>query len=299
MKITITGSLGHIGKEVTKELVKKGHTVTVISSNSERQKDIESIGAIPAIGFLEDGEFITTSFTGSDVVFCMVPPANYFDHNLDLVEYYRKIGTNYAKAIKLTGVKKVVNLSSIGGHLNKGNGILVGAHHVENILNELSSDVTIIHIRPTEFYYNLLSQIYSAKSNGFITSNIGNKIVNSWVSPKDIASAIAEEITSQFAGRKIRYVASEELTYDELTAILGKAIGKPDLKWLTITDEQMKDGLITAGMNPVIAAGVTEMCAAINSGLLYEDYNLNKPATFGKVKMIDFAEDFSAAFNQI
>lgn len=298
MKITITGSLGHIGKPLTQELVQKGYTVTVISSNPEKQKDIEAIGAISAIGSLEDVDFITSSFAGADVVYCMVPPGNYFDHSLDLLGYYRKLGNNYAKAIKQTGVKSVVNLSSIGGHLDKGNGILLGAHHVENILNELSPDVAITHIRPTEFYYNLLPQVHSAKNNGFIASNIGNEVVNSWVSPTDIASAIAAEITIPLTGRKVRYVASEELTYNELASVLGEAIGKPDLKWVKLTDEQMLDGLIAVGMQPKIAAGLTEMYAAVNSGLLYEDYNLHKPIIMGKVKAKDFAKDFATGYNQ-
>lgn len=298
MKITITGSLGHIGKPLTQELVQKGYTVTVISSNPEKQKDIEAIGAISAIGSLEDVDFITSSFAGADVVYCMVPPGNYFDHSLDLLGYYRKLGNNYAKAIKQTGVKSVVNLSSIGGHLDKGNGILLGAHHVENILKELSSDVAITHIRPTEFYYNLLPQVHSAKNNGFIASNIGNEVVNSWVSPTDIASAIAAEITIPLTGRKVRYVASEELTYNELASVLGEAIGKPDLKWVKLTDEQMLDGLIAVGMQPKIAAGLTEMYAAVNSGLLYEDYNLHKPIIMGKVKAKDFAKDFATGYNQ-
>ena len=37
MKILVTGSLGNIGKPLTKELVAKGHTVTVVSSNPERK----------------------------------------------------------------------------------------------------------------------------------------------------------------------------------------------------------------------------------------------------------------------
>ena len=45
MKITITGSLGNISKPLTIELVQKGHAVTVISSNPERQKQIEALGA--------------------------------------------------------------------------------------------------------------------------------------------------------------------------------------------------------------------------------------------------------------
>lgn len=299
MKVTITGSLGHIAKPLAVGLLKEGHSVTVISSNSEKQKKIEEIGAISAIGSLEDVDFIASSFANADVVYCMVPPANYFDHSLDLLGYYQRLGNNYVQAIKRSGVKRVVNLSSIGAHLDKGNGILQGAHHVENSLNKLSDDVSITHIRPTEFYYNLLPQVHSAKNNGFIASNIGNEVVNSWVSPIDIAIAIAEEIASPFVGRKVRYVASEEITYNDLVSVLGKAIGNPELKWIAITDEQMKDGLISIGMKPQIAVGLTEMCAAINSGLLYEDYNLHKPSIMGKVKVADFANDFASAYNKL
>ncbi|MFD0990769.1 hypothetical protein ACFQ1R_11725 [Mariniflexile jejuense] len=50
MKIVITGSLGNISKSLAIELVQKGHSVTVISSNLSKQKEIKDLGAIPAIG---------------------------------------------------------------------------------------------------------------------------------------------------------------------------------------------------------------------------------------------------------
>ncbi|MFV1448506.1 NAD(P)H-binding protein [Maribacter sp. HS] len=299
MKITLAGSLGHIGRPLTQELVQKGHSVTVISSNAERQKNIEAMEATAAIGAIEDIDFITTAFRGADAVFCMVPPANYFDHNLDLLAYYKNLGNNYAQAITQSGVKKVVNLSSIGAHMKEGNGILQGTFYVESILNALPSDVAITHIRPTEFYYNLLPQVHSAKENGFIASNIRGEVVNAWVSPTDIASVIAEEITSPLAGHKVRYVVSDELTYNALAKILGEAIGNSDLKWVTLADEQLTEDLKAAGMQPAIAENMTEMYTAINSGLLYEHYNQHKPKKIGTVKMKDFAQDFAEAYNQL
>ena len=62
MKIIVTGSLGHISKPLTQELVQKGHSVTVISSNPEKQKDIEAIGAKAAIGTMEDADFLSSNF---------------------------------------------------------------------------------------------------------------------------------------------------------------------------------------------------------------------------------------------
>ena len=54
MKIIVTGSLGNVSQPLTRELVRKGHSVTVISSKTERQKEIEALGAKAAIGTLED-----------------------------------------------------------------------------------------------------------------------------------------------------------------------------------------------------------------------------------------------------
>ena len=295
MKIIVTGSLGHISKPLTKALVQKGHAVTVISSKPEKQKDIEALGATAAIGSMEDVDFLTATFTGADAVYCMVPPNNYFDHNLDLMAYYRRIGNNYAQAIQQSGVKRVVHLSSIGAHLDKGSGLILGHHYVEGILNNLS-DVAITFMRPVAFYYNLFGFLAAIKNTGIIAANYGADEKLVWVSPIDIAAAIAEEIVTPLVGRKVRYVASDELTGNETASILGAAIGKPDLKWILIPNEQMQSGLEAAGMNPQIAAGLVEMFASQHSGVLIEDYYRNKPAVMGKVKMTDFAKEFAGVF---
>lgn len=297
MKIIVTGSLGHISKPLTEQLIAKGHEVVVISSKSAKQKEIEALGASAAIGSLEDVEFLTEQFTGADDVYCMIPPNNYFDQNLDLIGYYQRLGHNYAQAIRQSGVKRVVNLSTIGAHLEKGSGILIGAHHVQNILNELPADVAITHMRPTSFFYNLYGYADMIKNHGAIMTNYGTQTKIPWVSPYDIADAIADEIATPLTGRKIRYVASEELTGPETATILGEAIGKPDLKWILTTDEETLKGLVSAGMNKQIAAGLVEMYAALQSGLLSEDYFRNRPAVMGKVKMKDFAKEFAGQYH--
>jgi uncharacterized protein YbjT (DUF2867 family) len=298
MKIIITGSLGHISKPLTETLVQKGHLVTVISSNPGKENAITALGAVAAIGSLEDIRFLTHIFTGADAVYCMVPPNNYFDHSLNLLDYYRRLGNNYAQAILQSGVKRVVNLSTIGAHLEKGSGILLGAHDVQEILNKLPADVSITHIRPTSFYYNLYGYVAMIKTQGCIAANYGADDIIPWVSPKDIAAVIAEEIITARVGRRIQYVASEELSGNETAAILGAAIGMPDLKWILVSEKQTLEGLETAGMNKQIAAGLVEMYASLHSGLLAEDYYHNKPVVMGSTKLVDFAKEFAAVFNQ-
>jgi len=41
MKIILIGSLGHISKPLTEELVQKGHAVTVISSKPENEQPLK------------------------------------------------------------------------------------------------------------------------------------------------------------------------------------------------------------------------------------------------------------------
>jgi uncharacterized protein YbjT (DUF2867 family) len=297
MKIAVTGSLGNISKPLVIELVQKGHQVTVISSKAEKQKVIEAIGAKAAIGLLEDVDFLTATFTGADVVYCMVPPVDFFDPNYETMVSYPKIGNNYAQAIRQSGVKSVVHLSSTGAHLDKGTGIILGHHAVENILEELPTDVAITHIRPVAIYYNLLCFLGAIKNTGNIAANYGAEDFIAWVSPVDIGAAVAEEIVSPLKGREVRYVASNEVSCNETAGILGTAIGKPDMKWLIVTIEQMQSRLEAIGMAPHSAAGLAEMNASMHSGIFFEDYYRNKPAVMGKVKMTDFAKKFAEAFN--
>ncbi len=97
------------------------------------------------------------------------------------------------------------------------------------------------------------------RAQRFIAANYGADGKIPWVSPIDIAAAIAEETVIPLIGRKVRYVASEELTGNETASILGAAIGKPDLKWILITNEQTLSGLEAAGMNKQIAAGLRKI----------------------------------------
>lgn len=293
MNIVITGSLGHIGKPLTDELVQKGHYVTVISSKPERQADIEAAGATAAIGSVEDVTFLTDTFIGADAVFCLIPP-NFSE--ADQIAYYSRVGDNYAQAIEQAGVKRVVDLSSNGAHLANGTGFIVGSHRVENRLNALPN-VAVTHIRPGYFYYNLYGFVGMIKAAGFMGANYGGDDRLALVSPVDIAATVADELTTPETGQPVRYVVSDDRTCNEVAQVLGRAIGKPDLSWIVISSEQMKQGLEANGVPAHAAAMLVELGAAAHSGILREDYNRHKPVP-GRVKLEDFAPAFAAAFSQ-
>lgn len=286
MKIVVTGSLGSISKPLTETLVKQGHWVTVVSRNPERQSDIHALGAQAAIGRMEDADFLTDTFTGADAVYCMISSGD-----------VNTIMGNYKQAIQAAHVKRVVHLSSVGAHTDRNNGFLRDFHIAERILNELPADVAITHMRAAGFYSNLYRFIDAIKTQGVIESNYGAEDKTPWVSSTDIAAAIEEEIVGPFKGGRVRYVASDEATCNEVAAALGAAIGKPHLKWNLLSDEQMRSRLSASGMPPYVVDGFVEMHAGTHSGEVCADYFNNRPA-LGKVKLADFAKEFAIAFHQ-
>tara|TARA_R110002020_G_scaffold113688_1_gene261513 strand:+ start:1900 stop:2805 length:906 start_codon:yes stop_codon:yes gene_type:complete len=295
MKIVITGSLGNIGRSLAPALVQNGHSVTVISSRAERQKEIVALGATAAIGSIQDAAFLAATFNGADMVYLMEAwegIGSIFDKEVDFLAGFHLIGNNYVQAVLASGVKKIVHLSSVGAHSATGYGSLSAHHDVENILGGLPDDIAIKFMRPVGFYTNLYRSMKSIKDSGSIISTYGGDRKEPWVSPLDIAATIAEEMDRPFHGRKVRYIASDEASPNEVAKILGEAIGNPGLKWVQISDEEMLNGMLGMGINPKIAQGMVEMQASQRSGMLFEDFYRHRP-TFGNVKLVDFAKEFA------
>jgi uncharacterized protein YbjT (DUF2867 family) len=281
MKIIITGSLGNIGRPLATKLVQLGHSVTVISTNKEKTNAIEAIGAVPAIGRIQDRDFLIRTFTGADAVYCMNP----FDFTeTDLLAWSRNTD-NYIQAIQHTGVQRVVVLSGWVAHL-------LQSVHPEAAWHALSGPAVTL-MRPGSFYSNFYALKDMIRQQGYIASVYGGEDMIAFVAPEDIADAVVEELTNVQPVNKVRYVASDELTCNQAAGILGKAIGKPDLKWIAIPEQQLLAGLEAAGMPAAFAGLMAEMQSLMHSGKAQKDYYLNKPAVPGKIKFENFAREFA------
>ncbi|WP_028374935.1 NAD(P)H-binding protein [Leeuwenhoekiella sp. MAR_2009_132] len=292
MKITLTSSLGNIGKTLAENLIKKGHEVTIISHSVERKAEIENINCKPQIGSLQDLDFLIAAFSGADAVFLMNPP----DYTQpDIREYYRQTSTNFAKAIETTGVYRVVLLSSFGGHLNYGTGPILGSHFSEEIIKQLPK-ISLTILRPTYFYYNLNNYIDMIKYTGQILANYGTTKFP-LVSPKDIAEVATYELENNQSSL-FRYIASSEHTGQEIATALGQAMGKPDLKWTIVSDEDIKKGMEQNGIPTHIASLFTEMYHSLKNGRLTENYENNKPSEMGRESLLDFANEFATLYNK-
>lgn len=300
MNIVLTGSLGNIGKPLIRLLVGKGHQVVVISSNAERISAIKALGATPAIGTIKDVDFLAATFSGADVVYLMEAwkaIGGLFDKDIDFLSEFMKIANNYVAAVERSGVKNIIHLSSIGAHSSNGTGSLLVHYKVENILKTLPENINIKFIRPVGFFSNIYRWLPMIQSQNAIIQSYGGDRKEPWVSPLDIAQTIADETEKIFNGKTVQYVASDEVSPNEIVQALGKAINQPELQWKVVPAKQLLDQMISAGINEWICKGLIEMQRAQQDGSLYDDFYQHKPE-LGKVKLKDFAMEFAETYNK-
>ena len=294
MHYVITGSLGHTGKPVTEGLLAAGHAVTVVSSDPTKAAAIEALGARAAIGTVEDQEFVHQAFAGAAAVYLLLPTPQSTD---DWRAFQHRISDNYAGAIRAHGIPKVVLLSSVGAHLGQDTGPVDGLHDAEQKLNALASGVSVVHLRPTYFMYNLLNMIGLLKAQGIVGSNFGGEGSIALTHTADVAdAALAELLAPGPQGHRVRYLTSDERTGPEIARVLGTAVGRPETPWVEFSDEQSTQGMRGAGLNAEMAFQFTQLGEAMRAGRMQADYLRHRPGP-GNVKLEQFAErEFAPAY---
>lgn len=288
MKITITGSLGNVGRPLTQQLLAAGNRVVVISHSEDRRAGIESIGATPAIGDIQDAAFLANAFADTDAVFAMTPPAAV---STNIVDHTISAGKALSAAIEQAGVPRVVMLSSMGADEPGKNGPIRALYQIEKIYGEIEN-TAFVFLRAGSFYLNFLQNIPMIRNMGIIGANLPADMKFPLVHPEDIAAAAARLLQTLFTGKQVHYIVSDIRTPEEIAKALGAAVGKPNLPWVEFTDEQSLQGMKQAGMPNELAELLTEMNAGYRSGRLFRDFEAKGSPVEGKIRLEDFAKEF-------
>lgn len=293
MKYVITGSTGNISLSLAQKLIAAGHDITLISSDENKRSAIEQLGAKAAIGNLFDTDFLAQTFTGADAAYIMIPPT-FTTH--DWPAFMKQAADSYAQAVAQSGLKKVVQLSSIGAHLGHSCGPIDGLGYLEQQLGTLTN-VDVISLRAAYFYTNLFSMVPLIQQAGMMGSNFGAASEKmALVHPVDIAEVAAQKLLSlDFTGHSTLYVSSDVRTFSEIAKVVGNAVGKPELPWVVFSDEDAYNGMIQAGLPETNAQGYLQMGKAFRSGIAQEDYFATKAQPQGSFKLEAFAQILAQA----
>jgi uncharacterized protein YbjT (DUF2867 family) len=264
----------------------------VIGRDPAKLKGLVAKGADAAVGDLGDRSFLDKAFAGAEAVYALIPP------NLgvpDFRAYQKRTGENIVAALKGSGVKYVVHLSSQGAHLPDRTGPIVGLHDQEERLNRLES-VNVLHLRPTYFMENLLMNIDLIRKMNIMGSAIRGNVKFAMIATKDIAAFAAERLAKlDFSGKSVAdLLGQRDLSLAEAAAVIGKRLGKPDLTYVAFPYEDAEKGMIGMGLTPDMSKLYIEMSKALNDGL----FAVNIPRTKENTTPTSI-EEFAGLFAQV
>lgn len=291
MKIAMLGSLGNVNRVAVPELLNAGHEVTLLTSSADRVAEIEALGAHAVVGSMTNLDDLVATLTGADVAYLMLTGRA----TGSLVTHGEMVGNLFKQAIETTGIKRVVNLSSVGADQGPEIGALYVYNIIEGLLASLPIDITFV--RPVAFYGNLMGSIQTIKAQHAIINNFPASHRNAYVWPADIAKTVVDAILHPVAGQTVRYVVSDLFTGDELVAALQETLTMPDLKWIEISDEQALANMTAKGMPEAVATEFVKLGASQRNESAYTDLTAHMPV-LGDFKLADFLPIFKAAYNK-
>jgi uncharacterized protein YbjT (DUF2867 family) len=291
--IVITGATGNVGSKLTDILLNSGQKLRLIARHREKLEPYSERGAEIATGSLVDTSFLTETYTGAKAVFTMLP-ADFTAP--DITAYQDKAGGSVFTAVRDSGVKYVVNLSSLGGHTPVGVGIVAGLAKLEVKLNGLK-EVNILHLRSGYFMENLLGSIGMIKNMGVVGGPIKHDVSMSLIATQDIAQVAAEKLMKlDFSGHSVLpLMGPRNYTMDEVWTVLSAAIGKPDLRYAQFPAAQVKEGLMQMmGVSESVADSFIGLSEGMNNGLLNVEKRI--PATTTPTTIEEFAKLFADVY---
>jgi uncharacterized protein YbjT (DUF2867 family) len=262
----VLGASGHTGHIVATNLLAGGQKVRVVSRSAAHLQTLAAKGAETFVADVTDAEALAKAFHQADSAYVMIPPN---PTSTDPLGYSSRVGDAIASAVEKAGTKNVVTLSSVGADKPSGTGPVAGLYHLEQKLNHISG-ANVLHLRASYFMENTLPQVNAIRQMGAVGTPLRADLKLSIIATRDIGAAATEALLHPSVhGKQTRELLGQrDLTYNEITAIIGKAIAKPDLKYMQVPDDQARPVLVQMGMSEPFARLLLEMIGALNSGYM-------------------------------
>lgn len=252
-RILVTGATGTIGRDVTKELAKRGAAVRAGVRDPNKAKGmLGSDIALTSFDF-EDPQSFRNSLKDVTKVFVLPP----------LMPNQVETINAFVDAARDAGVKHILKLSAINADADPpctfGKWQVAEEQHIRN------SGLGFTFLRPNSFMQNFIN--YSPPRDGVIYLPWGNGQA-SFVDTRDIARAAAEVLTEEgHEGKTYTLTGPAALGIADVARILSDA-AKRGIKYVDVPEAATRDGMLQAGLAQWQADGAMEL-HAINKQSLW------------------------------
>ena len=256
----VIGATGNTGKIVTKTLLAQSKKVRAIGRNAEHLK---SLGAESFVGNITDTESMKQAFAGCEAAYLIIAPDL---ANPDFPAYQKKATEALAAAVESSRMKYAVLLSSVGADKPSGTGPIAGLHAFEERLKRIS-DLNALFLRAGYFMENILPQVGAIKQMNAVAGPLKAELKAPMIATRDIGQYAADALSAlSFRGHQTQELLGQrEVSYAEVTTVIGKAIGKPDLQYRQMASEEFAALFMQMGASKSMANGLMEMADAMNA----------------------------------
>ena len=258
----ILGASGNTGSIIADSLLSKGKKARVVGRDAGRLQRFVRKGAEALTANVSDVAALTKAFSGAHAAYLMLPPAK-------SREDQERDSDAIAKAVKESGLRYAVHLSSYGAQVPEGTGPVAGLHSSEQKLNAISG-LNVLHLRAAYFMENNLAAIGMIHGMGIFGNALLPNLKLPMAATRDVGDHAAQRLLDlDFSGKQTRELLGErDLSMTEATEVIARGIGKPDLRYEQFPYDQVQQVLTQMGVPPRGAALYIEMYKAINAGVL-------------------------------
>jgi uncharacterized protein YbjT (DUF2867 family) len=291
--IAVMGATGNTGRKVAEALLQAGQQVRALGRSPSKLAELERAGAEVRTGDAADAAFLARAFSGTAAAYTLLPTDT---TSPDYAARQRQEGEAIVTAIRESGVRHVVALSSLGADLATGTGIIVGLHDQEERLKRLAG-TNVLLLRPVSFFENVYGQLGLIKQQGIMADAVTPDLASPMIAARDVADVATRALIARdWQGVAVRELLGQrDLSHREIARILGERIGKPDLQYVQISYAEMAESLVQAGMSASFADLYAEMTRAFNEGIVGSGVTRTAENTT-PTRFEEFAEELASAY---
>ena len=220
----ITGATGDVGARVVDLLTLRGQRPRVFVRDQQKARSRFQERVEVRVGDLADQDSLKAALQGMDGLFLVnIGPQIPLRDELA------------ARAAKAAGVKHIVKLSS----MDVQHGLAIGAWHEQGEAAIRASGVPFTFVEPTGFMSNLLAWAPAIKAESVVRASTGSGR-RAFIHSDDIAAVVLKTLMCpDYVGQALPITGPEALSFAEMTARIGAAIGRP-LTFQPMSDDEAR-----------------------------------------------------------
>jgi uncharacterized protein YbjT (DUF2867 family) len=282
MVYLITGATGNVGSLVVERLLARGDRPRIFVRDAVKARARYGDCVDVCTGDLGDAKTLTPALAGVDALLLV----NSGPELAALDELAAKIA-------KSAGVKHLVKPSSYDA---RERNVGTGVWHAAGEAAIRAGGIPFTFVQPSGFMSNALYWARSIKTEGVVRSATGDGKIP-FIHSADIADIAVKALTEpEYAGQSLPITGAAALSYADMTAKIGVAIGRA-LRFQSISDEEAREQQIAWNAPPaMVEARLSIFCAIRDARLAavtdtVERVLGRKPITFDQ-----WAHENAAAF---